>query len=85
MGFNSLLLCIPFMVVGKGGLPTPAFIDQPPPPPFSKIPPFLEIQDVPTFHRSIGKTKVLNNSCNRFVYSFFPQSILILEERLQKW
>ena len=72
------------MVVGKGGLPTPSFLDQHPPP-FSKIPPFLEIQDVPTFHRSIGKTKVLNNSCNPFVYSFFPQSILILEERLQKW
>ena len=32
------------------------------PPPFSKIPPFLEIQDVPTSHRSIRKTKVLNNS-----------------------
>ena len=32
------------------------------PPPFSKIPPFLEIQDVPTFHRAIGKRKVLNNS-----------------------
>ena len=55
------------------------------PTPFSKIPPFLGIQDVPTFHRSIGKTKVLNNSCNQFVYTFYPQSILILEECLQKW
>ena len=32
------------------------------PPPFSKIPPFLEIQDVPTFYRPIRKTKVLNDS-----------------------
>ena len=54
-------------------------------PPLSKIPPFLEIQDVPTFHRSIGKTKVLNDSCNQFVYHFYTQSILVLEERLQKW
>ena len=54
-------------------------------PPYSKIPPFLEIQDVPTFYRSIGKAKVLNNSCNQFVYNFYPQSILILEECLQKW
>ena len=42
-----------------------------PPPPFSKILPFLEIQDVPTFHRSSRKTKVLNNSCNQFVYNFY--------------
>ena len=55
------------------------------PPAFSKISPFLEIQDVPTFHRSIGKTKVLNNSCNQFIYNFYLQSILILEECLQKW
>ena len=53
--------------------------------PFSKFPPFLEIQDAPTFHRSIGKTKVLNSSCNQFVYHFYPQSILVLEECLQKW
>ena len=54
-------------------------------PPFSKISPFLELQDVPTFHRSLRKTKVLNNSCNQFVYHFYPQSILVLEECLQKW
>ena len=54
-------------------------------PPFSKIPPFLEIQDVPTFHSFIRKTKVLNNSCNQFVCNFYPQSILALEECLQKW
>ena len=47
--------------------------------------PFLEIQDAPTFHRFIRKTKVLNNSCNQFVYNFYPQSILVLEECLQKW
>ena len=65
----------------KGGS-CPPFLDQPP---LSKIPPFLEIEDVPTIHRSIGKAKVLNNSCNQFVYNFYPQSILILEECLQKW
>ena len=48
------------------------------PPFFSKIPPFLEIQNVPTFHRSLRKTKALNNSCNQFVYYFYPQSMLIL-------
>ena len=37
----------------------PYMLDQPPP--FLRFPPFLEIQDVPTFHRSIGKAKVLNN------------------------
>ena len=36
----------PHNIVGKGGIPL-----------LYKIPPFLEIQDVPTFHRSIGKTK----------------------------
>ena len=55
------------------------------PPPFSKIPPFLEIQDVPTFYKLIKKIKVLKNSFNKFVYNFNPQSILILEEYLQKW
>ena len=49
------------------------------PPPFSKIPPFLEIQDVPTFYRPIRKTKVLNDFFNPFVYKFYPQSILIVE------
>ena len=60
----------------------PPFLDQHPPP-FSNIPPFLEIQDVPNFHRSATKRKVLNNSCNQFVYHVYPQSILILEECLQ--
>ena len=69
-------------MVGKGGS-YPPFLEQPPP--FSKILPFLEIQDVPTFHRSIGKTKVLNKSCKQFVYNLYPHSILILEECLQKW
>ena len=53
-----------------------------PPPPFSKISLFLEIQDVPTFYRPIRKTKVLNNAFNRFVNKFYPQSILVLEEYL---
>ena len=60
----------------------PPFIDQPS---FRKIPPFLEIQDVPTFYRPIGKTKILNDSFKWFAYNFYPQSILILEEHLQKW
>ena len=63
-------------IIGKGGHT---------PPPFLRFPPFLEIQDVPTFHRSIRKTKVLNNSCNQFVNHLYPQSILVLEECLQKW
>ena len=73
-------------VVGKGGHTSP-----PPTPTFSRStplfqdPPFLEIQDVPTFHRSIRKTKVLNNSCNQFVNHLYPQSILVLEECSQKW
>ena len=53
--------------------------------PFSKIPPFLEIQDVPTFYRPIGKTKVLNDYFDWFVYKFYPKRILILEEYLLKW
>ena len=54
-------------------------------PPLSKIPPFLEIQDVPNFYRPIGKTKVLNDPFNQLVYKFYPQSVLILEEYLLKW
>ena len=42
-----------FSIVGKGA-------HTPPPPPFSKIPSFLQIQDVPSFYRSIKK-KVLND------------------------
>ena len=56
-----------------------------PPPHLFKNSTFLEIQDVPTFQRFIGKTKVLNNSCNRFVYNLYPQSIIVLEECLKKW
>ena len=73
------------IIVGKGVIPPFSRSAPPPPPSFSKFPPFLEIQDVPTFHRPIGKTKVLNDSFNRFVYNFYPQSILILEEYLLKW
>ena len=69
-------------IVGKGGHTPPLFWFNPP---FSKIPPFLEIQDVPTFYRPIEKTKVLNESFNQLLYKFYPQSILILEEYLLKW
>ena len=55
------------------------------PPPFSKIFPFLEIQDAPTFYKPIRKTNVVNDSFNQFVYKFHPKSILILEEQLLKW
>ena len=48
------------------------------------LPPFLEIQDVPTFHSSLAETKVLNNSCNQFVYHFYSKCNLVLEECLQK-
>ena len=54
-------------------------------PPFSKIPPFLEIQDAPNFYRPIRKTKVLNKSFNWLLCKFYPQSVLILEEHLLKW
>ena len=47
--------------------------------PFLRFPSFLEIQDVPTFHRSIGKAKVLDNFYNQFVYNVYSQSILILK------
>ena len=50
-------------IVGKG-------VHTLPPPPFSKIPPFLEIQDVPTFFRLIRKKKTLKDSFNRFVDNF---------------
>ena len=64
-----MYICI-INIVGKGG---------------GVIPPFLDIQGVPTFYRSIGKAKVLNESFNRLLYKFYPQSILILEEYLLKW
>ena len=71
------------LIVDKGIIlpfsrPTPA-------PPFSKIPPFLEIQDVPNFYRSVGKKKVLNESFKRLLHKFYLQSILILEKYLLKW
>ena len=37
------------------------------------------------FQWPIRKTKAPINSCNQLVYYFYPQSILILEECLQKW
>ena len=51
---NTSLHILAFSIVGKGGH-TPSFLAQPAPPPFSKIPPFLEIQDIPTINRPIGK------------------------------
>ena len=51
------------IIAGKGGH-TPPFLGQSPPPPFSEILPFLEIQDIPTFYRPTRKTKVLNESFN---------------------
>ena len=63
-------------IVGKvGHTPPPLFYDSP----------FLEIQDVPIFHRPIAKTKEPNNSCNQFVYNFYHKNNLILEECLLKW
>ena len=62
--------------VGKGVIPP--FLGHPPP--FSKIFPFLEIQDAPTFYKPMRKTNVVNDSFNQFVYKFHPKSILILEE-----
>ena len=59
------------IIVGKG--------DYTPPPPFLRFPTSLEIHHVPTFHRFIGKTKVLDNSCNNFIYNFYPQSILVFD------
>ena len=51
------------MLYNSKYLKDPTFFKSPPPPPqFSKILPFLEIQDVPTFHRPIRETKALNNS-----------------------
>ena len=54
-------------------------------PPFSKIPTLSRNPNLPTFHRSFGKTKKLNNSCNQFLYHFYSQSILVLEKCLQEW
>ena len=59
----------------KGAIPLCLFYDSP----------FLEIHDFPTFYRPIEKTKVLNDSFNRFVYKFYPQSILTLEKYSLKW
>ena len=35
---------------------------------------------VPTFYRPTEKTKVLNKSFKQFLYKFYQQSVLILEE-----
>ena len=67
-------------IVGKEVHIIPLFLDQPP---FSKIPPFLEIQDVPTFHRPIGKTKVLRES-ERFAYNFLSSKYLNFERIFTK-
>ena len=76
-GIPVCLLKLTTLIVGKGGHnPPPSFLGQPP---------FLEVQDVPTFYRPIGKTKVLNESFNWLLYKLYPQSILILEEDLLKW
>ena len=69
-------------IVGKGGH-NPPFLDQPTPP-FLRLP-LSRNPRCPHLHRSLRKTKVLNNSCNQFVYHFYPQGILVLEECLQKW
>ena len=50
----------------------PPFLGHPPP--LSKIPPFLEIQDVPTFYRPNRKMKVLNESFNQLLYKFYQKS-----------
>ena len=82
VGFIDFMLkgkrLLDYTIFGKGGH-TP-----PPPNSFFWITPTPFIR-CPTFHMFIRKTKVLNNSCNQFVYNFYPQSILILEECLQKW
>ena len=62
-------------IVGKEGH-TPLFFSDSP---------FLEIQYVPIFYRSIRNTKVLNESFNQLLYKFYPQSILILDEYLLQW
>ena len=63
--------------------PPPPFLDQPPS--FLRFPPFLEIQDGPTFHRSLRKTKVLNNSCilPNFI-SFLPSKYLSFRRMFTK-
>ena len=70
-GFYFVTFFICYLIVVKGGH-IPPYLGQPP---FSKIPPFLDIQDVPTFYRAIRKTKVLNESLNWFVYKFYWQRI----------
>ena len=70
-------------IVGKG-VHTPLFLDQLPPPPFLRLP-LSRNPRCPTFYMPIRKTNVLKDSFNRFVYNFYPQSILILEEYLRKW
>ena len=57
-------------IVGKGGHTPPLSRSTPP---FSKIPSFLEMQDLPTFYGPIRK-KVLNNSFDQFVYKVYSQN-----------
>ena len=61
-------------------LPLPLFSDSP----ISRNPRLGFSRQDPRQDKPIEKTKVLHNSCNQFVYNFYPQSILILEECLQK-
>ena len=69
----------PYLV--RGVIPPP-FLDQSPP---FLIFPLSRNPRCPHLYRFIGKTKVLNNSCNRFVRNFYRQSNLVLEECLEKW
>ena len=62
----------------------PTFSRSTPPPPFLRLP-LSRNPRCPTFYMPIRKTNVLKDSFNRFVYNFYPQSILILEEYLRKW
>ena len=45
-------------------------------PPFLRFPPFLKSKISLIF---------MKNPRNEFIYHFYPQSVLILEECLQKW
>ena len=67
-------------IVGKGGH-TPFSRSTPP---FLRFPPFLKSKMSPPFIGLSGKKKAPNNSCNQFLYHFYPQSILISEGCLQK-
>ena len=36
-------------------------------------------------YKKLDTIVALRDSCNQFVYNFYPQSILVLEECLKKW